>query len=83
MTDDTTDESQQDTRSIEGSGQIDPSLRIDKYYHGSHSVLVLLILAAVVHLSGDYSLVVTGSILALAVCISLLIFPYHVLRDAW
>jgi hypothetical protein len=74
---------QRESETIEMTTKFDPALRTDKRIAGTVIVFFSLFLAAFGLSSGEYPLFVTGSLLAFAVLVVLLLVPYDALRDTW
>jgi hypothetical protein len=75
--------SQQEVQKVEMTTEFDPSLRTDKRILGSVVAFFLLVTAVSGYSSGEYSVFVTGSLLAFAVVVILFVFLHDALRDAW
>ncbi len=78
---DQSQKSQQSLRVETMTTQFNPSLRFDSQLLGLIIALVLIFLAVSTHTWGDYSIIITGSILALALLVVFISFPYRIFRE--
>lgn len=78
---DRSDRSQRNPRTVQMTTAVDPSLRTDYRLLGLFIALVLLFVAASVHSSDEYTHVATMIALALALLVALVSVPFTAFRE--